>query len=379
MEKQALELLVTELLKGGDTRAYKAMAERAGMPIDNAWITQAEKDAIQLKEKLDADLNAAKTSLVKDEIRSCHTQLGDLYYNRNDLNSAFKCYVRTRDYCSTSQHILDMCLNVIRTALEQRNFSHVVNYVSKADQTPEAPPQTIAKLRIATGLSHLHNRKYKNAARSFLEAASLMGGNTYSEMVSKEDVGLYGGLCALAQYDRADLKRHVISNPKFKGFLVAPHVQDLIMAFYECRYSDALQFMEKIRPRLAIDPFIAPHATLLLRQIRSKALVQYFLPYSAVDMKLMATAFACTVQELEMELKNLIVEGDIQARIDSFNQVLVAKQVDQRSRMFQKATAVGKEHNANMRDMLLRMDLTIKDFQVKPGRGGGGGGGRAKN
>ena len=134
--------------------------------------------------------------------------------------------MRTRDYCSSSKHILDMCLNVIRTALEQRNFSHVVNYVSKAEQTPDASAEVSAKLKIATGLSHLHNRKYKNAARAFLDAASKMGGNTFSDVLSSTDVGIYMGLCALAQFDRAELKRHVVGNPKMKAYLdLEPTVQ----------------------------------------------------------------------------------------------------------------------------------------------------------
>jgi COP9 signalosome complex subunit 1 len=55
--------------------------------------------------------------------------------------------------------ILEMCLNVIRTSLELGNYSHVVNYVSKAEQTPDVPASVSAKLKIATGLAHLHNRK----------------------------------------------------------------------------------------------------------------------------------------------------------------------------------------------------------------------------
>ncbi len=272
---------------------------------------------------------------------------------------------------------------MIVTALEMGNFSHVVNYVSKAEQTPDASAQIGSKLKIATGLAHLHNRKYKSAARSFLDAAPDMGGNSFAEVLSTQDVGLYGAMCGLAQFDRAELKKHIVNNTRFKSFLDAtPDLHALVNAFYNCRYTEALRVLEKLRPRLAIDPNLAEHATVLTRQIRNKAIVQFFSPYSAVDMKMMAAAFNTSVPDLEQELKNLIVEGEIAARIDSFNQVLVAKQVDQRTRMFQKATEVGKDHNANMRDMLLRMDLTMQDFSVKvirrgnaAGQGAGGGAG----
>jgi hypothetical protein len=52
------------------------------------------------------------------------------------LQNAFKSYVRTRDYCTTPKHIITMCLNAVRVAVEMNNFMHVSNYVSKAEQTP---------------------------------------------------------------------------------------------------------------------------------------------------------------------------------------------------------------------------------------------------
>jgi COP9 signalosome complex subunit 1 len=55
----------------------------------------------------------------------------------SSLQNAFKAYVRARDYCTTSRHILTLCLSVIRTAIEMGNFVHVTNYVSKAETTPD--------------------------------------------------------------------------------------------------------------------------------------------------------------------------------------------------------------------------------------------------
>ena len=51
--------------------------------------------------------------------------------------SAFKCYLRTRDYCSTSKHILSMCLNVVRINIALGNYINVSNYVQKAEATPD--------------------------------------------------------------------------------------------------------------------------------------------------------------------------------------------------------------------------------------------------
>ena len=49
--------------------------------------------------------------------------------------------------------------------------------------------------------------------------------------------------------------------------------------------------------------------------------LKYFSPYVSADMEKMARAFNTTVSNLEDELSNLILDGQIQARIDSHNKV----------------------------------------------------------
>jgi len=109
-----------------------------------------------------------------------HNDLGDFHYGRGDLNSALKCYVRTRDYCTTSKHIVTMCLNVIMVSVEMGNYAHVLNYVNKAEQLPELQdagydPVVLAKLKVCAGLAHLNSRKYKVAARRFLDTTFDLG------------------------------------------------------------------------------------------------------------------------------------------------------------------------------------------------------------
>lgn len=48
---------------------------------------------------------------------------------------------------------------------------------------------------------------------------------------------------------------------------------------------------------------------------------QYFSPYVSADMNKMAAAFNTTVSDLENELMQLILDGQINARIDSHNKV----------------------------------------------------------
>ena len=95
-----------------------------------------DKQAQQQHEKLDLDLSSYKTNLIKESIRMGHNDLGEFFYDRGDLNAALRSYVRTRDYCTTAKHIIQMCLNVIKVSIEMGNFAHVINYVNKAEATP---------------------------------------------------------------------------------------------------------------------------------------------------------------------------------------------------------------------------------------------------
>ena len=47
-------------------------------------------------------------------------------------------------------------------------------------------------------------------------------------------------------------------------------------------------------------------------------------PYLSADLRLMASSFNTTVNQFEDELMALILDGQIQARIDSHNKVMLA-------------------------------------------------------
>ena len=58
---------------------------------------------------------------------------------------------------------------------------------------------------------------YKSAARSFLGAN--LDHCELPDIMSAQNVAIYGGLCALATFDRPELQRLVVSSPSFKLFL----------------------------------------------------------------------------------------------------------------------------------------------------------------
>ncbi|XP_052376001.1 COP9 signalosome complex subunit 1-like [Oncorhynchus keta] len=294
--------------------------------LDTAWAESTRKKALLKLEKLDTDLKNYKGNSIKESIRRGHDDLGDHYLDCGDLSNALKCYSRARDYCTSAKHVINMCLNVIKVSVYLQNWSHVLSYVSKAESTPEIAENCELRFQMflltppPPGLAELASRKYKPAAKCFLQAS--FDHCDFPELLSPSNVAVYGGMCALATFDRQELQKNIISSSSFKLFLeLEPQVRDIIFKFYESKYASCLKLLDEMKDNLLLDLYLAPHVRTLYTQIRNRALIQYFSPYVSADMTKMSQSFNTTVLSLEDELTQLILEGLINARIDSHSKV----------------------------------------------------------
>ncbi|XP_053954336.1 COP9 signalosome complex subunit 1b [Anastrepha ludens] len=388
---QSLHKKLSELSAGGSSQASGAAglpdvaaqsAAQAGGAVggvdgldlptfDSTWVETKTKQAAFNLEKLDSDLKNYKSNSIKESIRRGHDDLGDHYLTCGDLTNALKCYSRARDYCTSGKHVINMCLNVIKVSLYLQNWAHVLSYVNKAESTPdfmegpkEANLSVATRLKCAAGLAELQTRKYKSAAKKFLQAS--FDHCEFPEMLSQNNIATYGGLCALATFDRQELQRNVISSSSFKLFLeLEPQLRDIIFKFYESKYASCLKLLDDIRDNLLLDMYIAPHVNTLYTKIRNRALIQYFSPYLSADMRKMATAFNRSVPALENEVMQLILDGQIQARIDSQNKILCAKEADQRNSTFERAISMSREYQRRLRMSILRVAMLSSHIQVK--------------
>lgn len=222
----------------------------------------------------------------------------------------------------------------------------------------------VTRLKCSSGLAFLAKKNYKSAAKSFLMAN--FDHCDCPEILSPNNVAMYGGLCALATFDRQEVQKHVISSSSFKLFLeLEPQLRDIIFKFYESKYASCLKLLDEIEDNLLLDMYLAPHVPTLYTQIRNRALIQYFSPYLSADMVKMASAFNRTVADLENEVMQLILDGQIQARIDSHNRVLYAKDVDQRSCTFEKAIGVAQKYRRRTQMLVLRAAVLKSQIHVK--------------
>jgi len=220
--------------------------------------------------------------------------------------------------------------------------------------------------KVASGLAALDSGRYIEAARKFSDA-SFEGGATLNDIISTEDIAIYGCLCALAEFSREEL-RTLMSD--FHSFLeVVPAVSQMLHNFCTSNYASSLETLQVLKNDLQLDLHMHDHIERLYTKIRNKALKEYFQPYSSVDLEKMAKAFKSSVADLEAELVELINNNQIQARIDSFNKCLVARNVTKRSQTYSRTIASGENLQTQSRAMLLRVSLTQNNMAVKPEKG----------
>lgn len=376
--RKAFVVALKECEKGINTEMYQALhkaMKAIGLELlehlySKEFVEYSTKRGTEMRNRLEAELNSYKANLIKDSIRQGHHDLGNFFLQRGDLQSALKSFVRMRDFCTSSAQMVDMCLRVITVSIHAGNFSHVSNYAGKAEQSFNAAGKdssdliTLSKIACSFGLAMLNDRKYHQAANRFTQCHIELG-ETFNEVIHPQDIGLYGGLCALATFSRSELKTNVIENRTFKPFLdLVPQLRDLVTDFHHSNYAASLKQLAQMKQELQMDIHLHPHLDQLIDQVRNRAIIGYFSPYLSVDMSLMAQAFEADPVSFEKELATLIMEGKISARIDSPNKVLYSRHADQRGSTYRKAFEIGQRYVADTRAILLRMSLIKNDLII---------------
>ncbi|OTA60302.1 hypothetical protein K449DRAFT_332341 [Hypoxylon sp. EC38] len=382
----ALKAAVAEAKRGKDVSRYREAWEciRIAAPDepeakwDEAWATATEKANQAETHRLETELKGYKNNLVKESIRIGHRDLGEHLESIGDLNLASETYIKMRPDASTQSHIQDVGKHITSILLQKRDWAGVLANVNKVlavnvsteEQNTELPYQ-----KMVSGLAHLGTGKFYEAARCFLEVGDPSICQRHNDVVSQNDVATYGGLLALASMDRLELQSRVLDNSSFRNYLeLEPHIRKAVSMFVNGRYSACLGILESYRNDYLLDIYLQKHVPAIFSQIRSKCIVQYFLPFSCVTLDSMNAAFAKPGESIESELINMIQNGVLNARINTIDKLLVAVSTDSRAVMQKKALDAAKNYEKEALERIRRMNIVAANLEVKPGRTTIGGG-----
>ena len=301
--KRALQLLVVptqrdieyyKLILG----AYESVATRQGVripPLEEllpdhtpfvTWIEQTNERNNAERRKLEVELKTYTGNVLKESIRMAYRDLAAFYRASGSFESSLRHLTKSREYCSTAQDMLEMCLSVLEVfahllllelthdestqlLLEQRSFSHLSTYVFKAESALDGIGTSVhssttlgvgssgagskkidlhqaveAKLALCTALSHLANGNYTKATLDFLQpmSAALLA-PWAGTIVSVGDIAVYATLCALATLTRSELKARVIESEGLAG--EGEGMKELLDAWMASNFRTVLGLLEK--------------------------------------------------------------------------------------------------------------------------------------
>ncbi|KAF8893072.1 26S proteasome subunit RPN7-domain-containing protein [Infundibulicybe gibba] len=366
-------------------------------PLNTRWAEETMEKNLAERTKLEVELKTYTNNMIKESTRMGYRDLGDFHLAQGDYSAALKHFTKSREFCTTSQHVLDMCMSVLGVLIEQKNYSHLPTYVFKADaaldaatatSNPNNAPSAIptvttgkkksveregvqSKLDFATALSFLGQANYEKAARTFLRLGPAKElGNWIGKMVSPGDIAIYGTLCALATFPRSSLKTEVLDNANFGGYIEQePYIRELLEAYMGSNFKAVLELLSRYSTRHCIDIHLSVHVQELTNLIRDCAVALYFQPFGSIKLERMSAAFGWSIEEVEHHVVALIQSGSIQGRVDSQNKILYAKKTDYRADLFARAMKAGTDMQAANRKLLLRMRLQQADLVIKPPKG----------
>jgi COP9 signalosome complex subunit 1 len=366
LRAEAVQLLMDELVASRNVRLYQKVSEAVALPpVDASWRAQCDSEQRTAQLRLDGEMKEARTGQVKEKIRLSLMDLGESQLWQGQYAKASGSFMRSRDYCTNAQHTVQMSLAVVRASVfNGGTLGTVHNYLAKARSALEgagarsgADVQAAAKLDALSGLSELAVEDFAGAARSF-QRVGLELGSSLNEVLTCEDVALYGGLLAMATQTREQLRAGALASSSFRAMLeTAPLVREALVDIVASRYVRLFESLAQIEAAARCDLFLAKHLPKLMRMVRSRALKQYVSPFSSVDLTRMAEAFRATPELLEADLVELILGGQLEAKIDRQSRFLLLTSKDPREAVLARALALGKHFNYEAHNAVLRMNI----------------------
>jgi COP9 signalosome complex subunit 1 len=172
--------------------------------------------------------------------------------------------------------------------------------------------------------------------------------------------------------DRSELQDKVLGNTDFRNFLeLEPHIRRAINHFCNSKYSACLEVLEGYRTDYLLDVHLSRAVGVIYGNIRTKAIVQYFIPFSCVTLAEMASKFPTPGFAIEAELEEMINSGILDARIDLVDRLLISPPTNPRHDVHADALAMAESYDHTLRLRLTRLNMLAAGMEIKPDRSSG--------
>lgn len=306
--------------------------------------------------------------------------LGHFFYDTGDYTNSHKSYLKMREHCTSTKHLADMTLRLVYVSMTQKSWMQVQSNLTKVDAAQLKGDEKTKLEPIVSacyGLAHMAMGNFREAAANFcstapayLTAEPAANITWQKEVISGNDIAVYGGLCALAAMDRSDLQNKVLANTEFRNFLeLEPHIRRAITLFCNSKYSACLEVLEGYRNDYLLDVHLSKVLNTIYSSIRTKSIVQYFIPFSCVTLDEMVSKFPSSGLRIEDELEEMINNGTLDARIDLVDRLLISPPTNPRHEVHANALTMAQKYDHTLQLRLTRLNMLAAGLEIKPEKG----------
>ena len=354
------------------------------LPATHATLTTLDTFHNSEVKGLDGQLQAARRDGDRVLIYSALSGLAECHMRYGDYNNALLRWLECREWATSARDVVETCMRVVHCSVMLGSLSHVKSQVQRvraimqqeaaaaaeraagggsAAVATKEDEQLSSQLEACLGLFALKTGAYQSAAISFLSVTSAL---SFSSVVSLRDCTILASLCALASFSRSELRSRVLSNGEWrKNVDSCSEWRTIVTAYIDSDYNTTFQSLTTQHARLTLLPPLTPHLPRLLRDIRGRAVCQYFIPYTALQLSVMASGLSMDVEEVEGMVGELIGDGRLQGRIDKQRGLLVKKSRAGRRRMYESARRAGEKVVREGRGLMMRMSLIECDIVLQ--------------
>lgn len=251
-----------------------------------------------------------------------------------------------------------MSYQIAQAAFEAGMQPALIKYSGEAEARDKGKnSQITSQVKVMEALGLLMQENYRVAAQRLVNI-STSEASALTQFATTQDLAYYIILTSLQSLSRSELKKLILSASYYSSLMeAAPSASDLIENFLNGRYTEFQQSLVQVVSHLHFDPFFGHKIRSIVSDIRKKALVQYVTPYKVIDLREIAKAFDESVEKIESEVAELILQKKIQAKIDSNSKLLYSRKDNETLNSYKQTVALGRLFIQETENALLRVQV----------------------
>ena len=302
---------------------YHQLVQEFHWPLDTDLVERLTQANEKESKALDDALTDAEENFGDTEVKVALLAKANFLCRIGDLDGCITAYEKAREKTVGSGGRLDVLLTLIRIHILSGRQKMAQKILAAAEQDCEKGGdwERRNRLKIFSAILMVQCRKFAQAVQWLLECVAIFSA---SDLITFKHFIFITVVLSLISLERPLLKSKVLENSKITQVLEDdPILKKLFHSYMQCRYTEFMEALVEISPRLERSLFFQKHARYFVRSARVNAYRQFLQPFSSITIASMASNFGVSEEFLETDVADYIANGKLTCKIDRVSRVIV--------------------------------------------------------